>query len=503
MTATYKRLASYFLQRDLTTTVPGGGYYYGGSSETTVLDDFNSNFNSLRLDVEFNPSPNSVVGVIAPQPDGKIIIGGSFTNIGGVNRDRIARLNSDGTTDANFSANTNDSVYSVALQPDGKILVGGDFTTIDAFSRNRIALLFKSGQIDQTFNVSINGLVREIIIQPDGKILVAGNFTTVNGTTRNRIARLNSDYTLDTGFNPNANANVYSMALQPDGKILVGGVFTTIGGTNRNYIARLNNDGLLDINFDPNANNYVQSIALQPDGDILVGGNFSSIKSYPVTQIARLESSYGFVDQSFVPNIQRGTSSNLQVNNIAVQQDGKIIIGGWFSHVNSVENKDLARLNVDGTLDANFNAQIIGTNAFTNIYAISIQPDQKILVGGEFTGIIGTSTARLARLKEVVNNAPYRLAYTVPANTKTIIKNIFATNHNDFPVFHDIAILPETDDQEGISEKHYYVWDSLIDGNEYEKIDSSVTLSAGDEIYVYSSTDEDISFNIFGVEITE
>ena len=132
------------------------------------------------------------------------------------------------------------------------------------------------------FDPHANGTVRVVVVQPDGKILIGGDFTTLspNGggaVTRNRIARLNPDGTLDTAFDPNANATVYSIAVQADGKILVGGTFNganSIGGQTRNHIARLDaTTGLAD-SFDPNANGDVRSIALQADGKILVGGDF-------------------------------------------------------------------------------------------------------------------------------------------------------------------------------------------------------------------------------------
>jgi len=137
------------------------------------------------------------------------------------------------------------------------------------------------------FDPNANGPINAIVVQPDGKILIGGNFTILrpNGgpiVTRNRIARLNADGTLDTSFNPNANSTVNSIALQADGKILVGGFFSgagSIGGATRNFIARLDPiTGLAD-SFDPNASADVTAIAVQADGKIVVGGNFSGANS--------------------------------------------------------------------------------------------------------------------------------------------------------------------------------------------------------------------------------
>ncbi len=133
------------------------------------------------------------------------------------------------------------SVYSVAVQADGKILLAGQFTSVGGTARNYIARLNADGSLDPGFNPNANDIVYSLAVQADGKILLGGMFTTVGGTARNYIARLNADGSLDSGFNPNASGTVYSVAVQADGKILLGGYFNTVGGTTRNRIARLLN----------------------------------------------------------------------------------------------------------------------------------------------------------------------------------------------------------------------------------------------------------------------
>jgi uncharacterized delta-60 repeat protein len=131
------------------------------------------------------------------------------------------------------------------VQADGKILVGGAFTTLDGdlTLRNRIARLNADGSVDSTFDPDANVDVSALALQGDGKILIGGAFTTLAGgaTTRNYVARLNTDGTVDSTFNPNASWGVYALAVQADGKILVGGGFTTLdgGATVRSHIARL------------------------------------------------------------------------------------------------------------------------------------------------------------------------------------------------------------------------------------------------------------------------
>ena len=138
----------------------------------------------------------------------------------------------------------------MAVQADGKIVLGGDFTMVNGTPRNRIARLNADGSLESTatFNpgTGVNGIVSSVAVQADGKVVLGGVFTTVNGTARSRIARLNPNGSLESTvtFNQGTGANntVFSVAMQADGKIVLGGSFSTVNGTARNRIARLAND---------------------------------------------------------------------------------------------------------------------------------------------------------------------------------------------------------------------------------------------------------------------
>ena len=192
------------------------------------------------VDTTFDPNANGTVYSIAVQSDGKILIGGTFTTLNGgtITRRRIARLKSDGSVDTTFDPNADNTVRSIAIQSDGKILIGGDFTTVGGTARNYVARLNPDGSVDTTFDPNANLSVYSIAVQSDGKILIGGWFTSVGWAARNYIARLNTDGSLDT-FNPDANSGVRSIAVQSDGKILIGGNFTGVSGITRNHIARL------------------------------------------------------------------------------------------------------------------------------------------------------------------------------------------------------------------------------------------------------------------------
>ena len=244
--------------------------------------------------------------------------------------------------------------------------------------------------------------MNSLAVQSDGKILVGGVFTSYNGTARRRIARLNNDGSLDTSFTVGTgfNQSVNSLAVQSDGKILVGGGFTSYNGTNRNYIVRLNGNGTLDSGFTVGTglNSSVNSIAVQSDGKILVGGYFSTYNGSGSNCIARLNSD-GTLDSGFTVGTGFGGSIPNMVNTIVVQSNGKILVGGSFGYYNGTNIGDyIARLNNDGTLDGGFTAGSVGTEFNGSVSNIIVQSDGKILVGGDFTSYNGVSRNYITRL---------------------------------------------------------------------------------------------------------
>src|SRR5471030_346351 len=256
----------------------------GAFGATTALDGF-------------NPNANGTVNTVLIQPDGKILMGGYFTQLhpyGGAATasNFIARLNHDGTVDTTFGANANGVVRAMALQADGKILVAGNFSAFQGtgsntlVGRSYIARLNTDGSVDTSYNPNVNGVVYAVAVDAAGRAVIGGTFTAVqaNGaaaaTTRNHIARINVDGTVDTSFDPNADKTVLALAVQPNGQIVVGGGFSKFQPngasttTSRNCAARLNSDGSIDTGFDPEPNGSVMAILVLPSGQIVLGGQF-------------------------------------------------------------------------------------------------------------------------------------------------------------------------------------------------------------------------------------
>jgi uncharacterized delta-60 repeat protein len=310
-----------------------------------------------------------------------------------------------GDTDPSFNAGPvlgPASSTQIAVQADGKIIVGGAFNSVGGFGRTNLARLNSDGSVDNSF---LNGLagptnrVWDVALQTNGQILIGGEFTMVNGAARNGIARLNaSDGSVDGSFLnglTGANSAVYCIALQTNGQILIGGDFNNVNGVTRNLIARLNADGSLDGAFMTNssgANGDVYALAVQSDGKILIGGAFALVNGAARGGIARLNTD-GSVDNSFMNGL---SGADAEVNAVVVQSDGKILLGGAFNHVNGTSRNGIARLNSDGSLDTAFLNGQAGANYY--VYSLALQTNRQILVGGAFTSINGFARNRFARL---------------------------------------------------------------------------------------------------------
>ncbi|MNK18861.1 hypothetical protein D3C87_370760 [compost metagenome] len=330
----------------------------------------------------FNSSP---IWCSALQPDQKILVGGNFTAYNGTSRTRIARLNPDGSLDTTFNPGTgfDYTVSTLSIQADGKIIVGGDFTSFNGIPRIRMARLNSDGSLDHSFNSGsyFNNNVSTTAIQADGKIIVGGLFTFSfgNGSGATRLVRLNTDGTPDATFHhPGAGSEVSSVSIQSDGKIIVAGRFTLISGNNpQSRIMRLDTDGHIDNTFAIGSgfNHDIYTTTLQSDGKILVAGIFTAYNGTSINRIIRLNTN-GSIDTTFTP----GAGFSAGPWSISMQSDEKIIVGGNFTAFNGNPVNELVRLNSNGTLDATFNPVNLPTTGST--FTTLVQADGKIIFRG-------------------------------------------------------------------------------------------------------------------------
>jgi uncharacterized delta-60 repeat protein len=303
-----------------------------------------------------------------------------------------------------------DQAYSLAQQSDGKILLGGT-AQVGAMAQFAMARYHANGSLDTTFNNVgfvinpmgvINDLALSILVQSDGKILLGGS-TTIGASDDFAIARYHSNGSLDTTFNTTGYLTTpiggagdmgCSLAQQSDGKILLGGL--TWNGANNDFaIARYHSNGSLDTTF--NGTGYVTTaigasndngynVAIQPDGKILLGG-FAIIGGANDFAIARYHAN-GSLDTTF--NTTGFVTTAIGVSHdygrsLALQPDGKILLGGY-AIVGGLDDFAIARYHSNGSLDTTFN----GTGRVTTPmgvssdygYSVALQPDGKILLSG-------------------------------------------------------------------------------------------------------------------------
>jgi uncharacterized delta-60 repeat protein/uncharacterized repeat protein (TIGR01451 family) len=362
-------------------------------------------------DTAFVPTPgfNGDVYSVALQTDGGIVAGGVFTTANGAPRGHIARLNFDSSLDSLFqptSSGANGVVNAVLVQSDARILAGGAFTIMNGVNRFRIARLLSDGSLDSSFDpgAGADGPVAALAetFAPgttNRSLLVGGNFLSFGGGPHRGLVRMGNDGVLDPSFNPslNINGNVYAIAAYSNntanaGKIIIGGDFTSINGNGRNGVARLNYDGSLDLSFNPGSgvSNAVRTIAIQLDGGILLGGSFTNFNGLPFNHVVRL-TSVGAVDPSFNP----GAGANDTVNQIILQPDNRIVMVGLFTRANGVARARITRLLPDGSLDPAIN---FGFGADNFINTVALQSDGKFVIGGGFSQFDLQPRSRIARL---------------------------------------------------------------------------------------------------------
>ncbi len=340
----------------------------------------------------FNPNADRQVTAALELPDGKILFGGFFTSMGGVNRNAIARVNADGTLDSSFNLglDSGSNILSLVLQPNGKILVGGEFSSVAGQPGQGILRLNSDGSLDQLFEAKASGRVYAVAQQADGRIIIGGSFTTVNDEPRRYIARLNPDGSLDQSFALDLDRAVEAILVQPNGDIIIGGWFSNVANTGIQHLARVTAAGTVDLSFSPQPNNWIQSLALEPDGSVLIGGLFTRVGNFDRSFMARVEAS-GAVDPWFDPSI------NTSITRIVRQPDGKILIGGQITSVGGVPREGIARLNEGGSVDTTFNVSVGGLGGATTT-AFLLQPEGRLIIGGRFTEVNGVSRNYIARI---------------------------------------------------------------------------------------------------------
>lgn len=325
------------------------GYFYGkftGYSENSVVPA--NRIIKLNQDLTIDYSFTGGTGFAGPysdvyqgesilqQPDGKIVATGFFTSYSGVSKNRIVRLNTDGSIDNTFNVGSGfvgtPVPYTTVLGIDslGNIIVPGSFTTYNGVSvpMSRLAKLSSGGTMDMTFSATTGfaggGFVPQcVLVNPDDSMYVTGYFSSFSGISANRIIKLQSNgykdnsFNYGTGFNSSSNNPIYTFRISGESSFYIVGTnytdfgftgFTTYNGTPVNRILKLKSDGTIDPSFNSGtgfsggtgntANGLSVNCGIIWTNKILISGNFTSYNGTPSINWIILNSD-GTVYQSF------------------------------------------------------------------------------------------------------------------------------------------------------------------------------------------------------------
>lgn len=380
----------------------------------------------------------------AIQPDGKIVTVGSRNNNNDINT-AIVRYRADGTLDTSFNGSgiiinsfstSNDAATAVAIQPDGKIVVGGSMTNVGTTGGDFMLLRYNSdGTLDQSFNGTgivwtdiLNNSrdeITDVLIQPDGKIVAVGYLA--GGWAEMAFVRYNTNGTLDTTFGTDGTGKIITpfgtfddfateVALQSDGKIVIGG--SSGGGSiNRLTIIRLNPNGTYDTTFDGDGilkynglppDLVAVSVMVQPDNKIIAAMSTNPNVNNSNFSIVRFNSD-GSNDTAFgtggiATYDAGGVNLSDELRDAILLPDGKILVAGGSVFPPFNKNFSIIRLNSDGSLDTSYGiggrSITVVTGIVDTIYEMVLQPDNKVVVGGVSMGDATSRDFTVARFQE-------------------------------------------------------------------------------------------------------
>jgi hypothetical protein len=270
----------------------GGNFVKVGTTAFTRLAKVSA-LGAGALDAAWNPlGANNIVNSLAT--DGtSLYVGGFLTAVGGSVRNRLAKLSlaNPGTVDPTWNPNANNNVETFAADGAGNLYVGGTFTTIGGLTRNRIAKIAMAGvgTVDPVWDPNVNAGGTVYAILPNGTdVYVGGAYTTIGGQSRNRLAKLSSlgAGAADATWNPNLNNAVYTLALN-GADLYVGGNYGLIGGQSRNRLAKISAaTGALDLMWNPNANAIVNTLLIDAGNSYLyAGGTFTTMNAGAISNL--------------------------------------------------------------------------------------------------------------------------------------------------------------------------------------------------------------------------
>ena len=346
----------------------------------------------------------------------KFAMVGQFASLNGVSRSRMVRSYTDGEVDLSLNPGTSfgdtglgQNPIEFVQQPDGKYVVVGNFTTFSGVSRNKITRLNNNGTLDTSFVIG-TGFTQTTFyaaLDTSNKILVcgAGN-NQYSGTPVGMLCRLNTNGSLDTTFSNNSitaatsSSTINKVIRNSDGTYYVSGRFTFSG---RGGLIKLNSNGTYSSSDPFNTsgigfNSDVNDFEVLSDGKIIAVGAFTSYNGVSVPRgIIRLNTN-GTRDTSFA----NGGFNNYQYE--VLVQGSKYISVGFASTYSGISINNITRINNNGTLDTTWNSgnftSLTTEDNIQHLYQITGATNDAgyIFCGGFFNSYDGVLTSNIVKM---------------------------------------------------------------------------------------------------------
>lgn len=388
---------------DTTGAVFVGGFFQtiGGQARDNIAKLSGSG--TGEADTSWNPGTSYTVRTLAFGDAGTLYVGGSFSEIGGQTRSRVARLSTSGSgvvdTDWNPGA-SGGSVETIALAGNGLVVLGGDFAQVAGLTHPGLALVSTIGTAMAEASAEQPGAVGALATQPDGGLIVGGYFNRADQQPRNNILRLQADGTLDPIWNPDSSGYVSALAIDNKGDVFAGGSFGSIGGLQRYGIAKLSGSGAgaVDAGWDASPNCASGNIQLASDGtgSIIVGSCFNTIGGQPRQRIAKLSGTTAAADPTWNPGVDG------DINALAIDGTGAIYAGGNFQTIGGLQRSHVAKLSGSGTGAADPGWNAAADNVVTTL---AVDEAGSVYAGGYFQNIGGMQREVLAKLSGITGAA--------------------------------------------------------------------------------------------------
>jgi uncharacterized delta-60 repeat protein len=363
------------------------------TGEIRILDDDRNGSPRPETILGTNISPTLTLVT----QEGKVLLAGQVADGLGTRSTTVVRLKMDGTADGTFHSpefliagtagrGLDASIFALALQPDGKILVCGSFAKVDGLMRHGLVRLNTDGTLDETFDAGLlGGNVHAVAVQPDGTMLIGGIFDQINGEPRTGFACLEANGALSARFAaaPRINSQVLvgieSVTQDNRGRIFLGGGFDKVNGVPQTNIVCITPDGEIDPTFDTKggASGLVTKVFALPDGKIMVSGLFDIIAKNSYKRLARLNPN-GSIDSTFRPS----PAPNGEIYDFLTLEDGRIFVAGAFTRISSAKSSYLALLNNRGTTDSSFD---MGSGPGDYCFSLALRGDGSLFSVGSFS----------------------------------------------------------------------------------------------------------------------